>query len=127
LSVVLDASAVIALMKAEPGSERVQACLPEAVISVVNLAEVVAVLARGNSPDQVRAAIREIGATPIAADEEMAVDAGLLRAVTDRVGLSLADRFCIVLGRRLSAPILTADRAWARIAAEADVEIELIR
>ena len=42
--VVLDASAVIALINKEPGADVVDAVLDEAVISAVNLSEVIAVL-----------------------------------------------------------------------------------
>lgn len=126
MTVVLDASAVIALMKGEPGAELVEQCLAEAVISTVNLAEVAASLV-GNTPDSVSKAIGHLGVVSIAPDEGMAIDAGLLRGVTDRAGLSLGDRFCLSLGRRLRARILTADRAWTRIADQAEVEVELIR
>jgi PIN domain nuclease of toxin-antitoxin system len=127
LSIVLDASAVIALMKNEPGADRVEAVLHESIISVVNVAEVASVLSRGNSPETVRAAVAAIGAVVVPADEEIAVAAGLLAPVTAQAGLSLGDRFCLALARRAGAPVLTADRAWASIAADAQVAVELIR
>ena len=43
-SIVLDASAVIALINEEPGADVVDAALDDAVISAVNLSEVIAVL-----------------------------------------------------------------------------------
>ena len=43
--VVLDASALLALLLAEPGAARVAALLPDATVSAVNLSEVVAKLA----------------------------------------------------------------------------------
>lgn len=57
----------------------------------------------------------------------MAVEVGLMRPLTDRAGLSLGDRFCLALGRRLRAPVLTADRQWALIADDVGVKVELIR
>jgi len=125
---VLDASAILAGLNEEPGAERVAAALPDGVISAVNLAEVTAGLLRGgNSPVQVRAVIRALACSVIPADEEMAIDAGLLRAVTDRAGLSLADRFCLALARRLAVPVLTSDRNWSKVARDADVTVELLR
>jgi len=125
---VLDASAILAALNDEAGADRVASAVPEGVISAVNLAEVAAGLLRGgNKPVQVRAVLRALGCTVIPADEEMAIDAGLLRAVTDRAGLSLADRFCFALGRRLSLPILTTDRQWLLAADASDVSVELIR
>jgi PIN domain nuclease of toxin-antitoxin system len=115
------------MMRGEPGSERVEAVLHEAIISVVNFAEVAAVLSRGSSPETVRAAVAAIGAVVVPADEEAAVAAGLLAPITASAGLSLGDRFCLVLAQRVGAPVLTGDRAWTRIAANVDVAVELIR
>jgi PIN domain nuclease of toxin-antitoxin system len=127
LSVVLDSSAVIALMKGEPGSDRVEAVLPEAIISVVNLAEVAAVLSRGSSPQRVRAAVAGIGVVVVPADEETAIAAGLLAPTTAAAGLSLGDRFCLALAQRVGAPVLTGDRVWMRVAADVNVDVQLIR
>ncbi|HZF93709.1 MAG TPA: type II toxin-antitoxin system VapC family toxin [Allosphingosinicella sp.] len=127
MSVVLDSSAVIALMKGEPGSDRVEAVLPEAIISVVNLAEVAAVLSRGSSPQRVRAAVAGIGVVVVPADEETAIAAGLLAPTTAAAGLSLGDRFCLALAQRVGAPVLTGDRVWMRVAADVNVDVQLIR
>ena len=116
---VLDASALLAGLNAEPGADRVAAAVDSAVISAVNFAEVVGGVApRGNSAEQVRAILEALACTVVPADEEMAIDAGLMRALTDRAGLSLGDRFCLALGRRLRAAVLTADRQWALVADE---------
>ena len=40
---------------------------------------------------------------------------GLLAPLTKPFGLSLADRACLVLARRLGLPVVTADRAWAKL------------
>jgi ribonuclease VapC len=125
---VLDASAILAALNDEPGADRVAEALPAGVISAVNLAEVAAGLLRGGNKEvQVRAVLHALGCEAAPADEEMAIDAGLLRAVTDRAGLSLADRFCLALARRLAAPVLTTDRSWAKIARDADLTVDLLR
>jgi ribonuclease VapC len=56
-----------------------------------------------------------------------AVVSGQLRAVTKRRGLSLGDRACLGLGKRLDLHVLTADRAWASIADAMDLVIRVIR
>src|SRR5687768_7520836 len=113
MTTVLDASAVLAVLLGERGAEQVEAVLDDAVIGAVNLAEVAAALVRnGNSAHQARALIAALGCAAIAADEELALEAGFLRSVTDRAGLSLGDRFCLALGRRLNCAVLTADRNW---------------
>src|SRR5271165_5623489 len=128
MRVVLDASAILAGLNGEPGADRVATALDAAVVSAVNLAEVAGGVARGgNSPEQVRAVLAALACAVIPADEEMAIDVGLMRAQTDRAGLSLGDRFCLALGRRLRAPVLTADRQWALVADEVGVKVEMIR
>jgi PIN domain nuclease of toxin-antitoxin system len=125
---VLDASALLAGLNGEPGADRVAAALDSAVVSAVNFAEVAGGLARGgNSPERVRAVLLALTCTVVAVDEEMAIDAGLMRALTDRAGLSLGDRFCLALCRRLRAPVLTTDRQWALIADDVGVKVEVIR
>jgi PIN domain nuclease of toxin-antitoxin system len=125
---VLDASALLAGLNGEPGADRVAAALDAAVVSSVNFAEVVGGLARGgNSPERVRSVLLALACTVVPADEEMAIDAGLMRALTDHAGLSLGDRFCLALCRRLRAPALTTDRQWALIADDVGVKVEVIR
>jgi len=124
---VLDASALLAGLNGEPGSDRVAAALDNAVVSAVNFAEVAGGVARGgNSPERVHEVLAALACIVVPADEETAIEAGLMRALTDRVGLSLGDRFCLALGRRLRAPVLTADRQWALIADAVGVKVELI-
>lgn len=128
MTVVLDASALLAVFNDEPGGDRVIEVLDAAVINAVNLAEVAGgLVARGKSESQARAAIRALGCTVMEADHEMALDAGFLQKLTKTSGLSLGDRFCLAQGRRLSAPVVTADREWAKIADICEVTVELIR
>ena len=125
---VLDASALLAGLLNEPGADRVAAALDAAVISAVNVAEVAAGLVKnGASEHEARSALKAAAVTVVPADEELGVQAGLLRSITDRAGLSLGDRFCFALARRLGSPALTADRKWATVADAAGVEVELIR
>ncbi|HEX8302539.1 type II toxin-antitoxin system VapC family toxin [Sphingomonas sp.] len=128
MTCVLDASAVLAMLLDEPGAAEVQEALLGACISAVNLAEVVSTLVnRGLSGAIAREAIAGIDITTIAADRDQAIDAGILRAFTAQAGLSLGDRFCLSLARRLRLPVLTADSAWRQVEAEVGVSVHLIR
>jgi len=126
--VVLDTSAIIALINEEPGGERVGQVVRGASVSVVNLCEVVGYLIfRGLTPDMVNDALEPLEFTTILADPDLAREAGYLRAVTASAGLSLGDRFCLALARQLRLPAYTADRQWAKLPEAIGVEIVLIR
>lgn len=126
MTYVLDASAVLALIQGEPGGERVRAVVRQAALSSVNLTEVVTkLMSRGVPLNEVRLVL--VGVTPFVHphDQELALDAGAMHAVTRRQGLSLVDRACLALARRLTATALTTDRAWGRV--DLGVVIEVIR
>ena len=121
---VLDASAILALLNNESGSEIVVNVLTEAVISSVNLSEIVAKLAdNGMSEVEVREVIGALGLEITNFDTEIAFHAGMLRPLTRSVGLSFGDRACFSLGKFLGLPILTTDRAWANLNLGANVQV----
>ena len=122
--VVLDASALLSLLNAEPGAGVVAEALPGAIISTVNLSEVVAKLRDAGMPEKaIRQALQGLGLEIIPFDEEQAYEAGLLRAATKATGLSLGDRGCLSLAQRLGLPALTADRTWLDLSVEAKVRV----
>ena len=124
MTFVLDASALLALLQREPGAERVQALLPQSVMSSVNLTEVVSrLVARGAPEAEVRAILSAIQPPVLAYEEDLAIDAGVMHASTRSRGLSLGDRACLALARRLAATALTTDRAWREVDVGAAVEV----
>lgn len=123
---VLDASAILALLNNEPGSEKVINVLTQAAISSVNLSEVVAKLADNGIPEtEVREIIATLGLEVINFDTEMSYRAGMLRPLTRQAGLSFGDRACLALGESLGLPILTTDRTWANL--ELGINVQVIR
>lgn len=126
---VLDASALLALLNREPGSERVaEALAAGAALSTVNLSEVAAKLADIGMPEaEIREAIEPLGLDFVEFDIADAFATGLLRPASRAAGLSLGDRACLALGVRLVAPVLTADRGWSGLDLGADVEITMLR
>ena len=113
---VLDASAVLALMGAEPGPENVVAALPSAVLASVNAAEVVTKLIReGAAPDAARIILIALGCPILPIDADLGLRAGALSALTRDRGLSLGDRCCLALAEREGLTALTADHAWSAL------------
>lgn len=122
--VVLDASAVLALMQEEPGAELVWPHLPGAYLSAVNAAEVAAKLVdAGADPLEAGDRLLRLGARVVAFEAGDVVPNARLRAETRSAGLSFADRACLSLARRLGVPAVTADRKWATIGSEIDVQL----
>lgn len=115
-SVVLDASAILALLNAEPGADEVEAALPGAVVCAVNFSEVVGKLADLGMPeDALHQALDSLALDIVPFDEEQAYTAGMLRPLTASIGLSLGDRACLALAKQMNLPAVTADRSWVTL------------
>jgi PIN domain nuclease of toxin-antitoxin system len=129
-AILLDASALIALLNGESGAERVERVLARAAITSVNLAEVVSkLIERGIPPADVRAMLEEFDLIVVAIGATEAFAAGALRATTKSFGLSLGDRICLAVAQLHSGRIrvLTTDTVWTKIALGDTVTIEVIR
>ncbi|NMH98732.1 type II toxin-antitoxin system VapC family toxin [Pseudonocardia sp. K10HN5] len=124
---MLDASAVLAWLRAEPGAEAVHPLLGTAVISAANWSETWQKLAQhGVDADRATTRLRTLGlrVEPVTAAD--AVTAAQLWARTRAAGLSLGDRCCLALGARLQWPAVTADTAWAGLDLD-DITVQVIR
>lgn len=125
--VVLDASALLAALNCEAGSEQLSPqLLNNAIASTVNLAEVQGKLVdRGISSDAAwQATLSGVGeVVPFSA--EHAKTAGSLITHTRPLGLSLADRACLALALELKAAVYTADRSWKHL--KIGIRIHVIR
>lgn len=123
---VLDASALLAFINQETGSEIIEEYLPDAIMSSVNIAEVVAVLSSVNMPeDVVIRIINDLSIEIINFDQEQALQTGFLRKKTKAAGLSLGDRACINLASAKNFTVVTADKIWNTL--DLDNNIVLIR
>ena len=126
MSVVLDASALLAYLQDEPGGERVRAVVARAVMSTVNWAEVI-----GRARDQgvdtqgLQEDLASLGLALEPFSAAQAEIAGRFRERTRRHGLSLGDRACLALGSDRGETVYTADRAWLHL--DLGVEVEAIR
>ena len=125
--VVVDTSALLALIQQEKGADQVNALMGKMVMSTVNVTETLGVLQRTQ--------IYSSESLPFVSDIlQSMIDFDLIQAritadlelKTKSKGLSLGDRACIALGIHLQAPIYTADKIWAELALE-QADIRLIR
>lgn len=129
-SYILDASALLALLRQEPGEALVRQRLQQdtCLISAVNWAEVVGKLAEGGRPaDEFLPFLATLAPDICPFDEQQATECGLLRPLTRHLGLSLGDRACLALARLRGATAITADRAWLPLATPLGIAIESIR
>jgi ribonuclease VapC len=122
--VVLDSSAILALLRREPGFEKVAAVMDDAAVSAVNLAEVGSFLAKaGHSLAELRATLDSLRLAVVDFDEQQAIEAARLRPLTLRLGLSLGDRACLALAGLRGLPAVTTDRSWAGLGLGIDVSV----
>jgi len=129
VSVVLDASALLAFLNGETGAEMVEERIAEgALMSSVNLSEVVAKLNEHGMPlSEIKNVVSDLGLQINPFDETAAYVTGELRKLTKQAGLSLGDRACLALGMRDSRVVLTADHAWQDVVHIPGLTVELIR
>jgi ribonuclease VapC len=127
MNVVVDASAVLALLKGETIADEHMSRIPGATISSLNLCEVVSKqTVVGVDERVIRRTLTRLNLKIAAFDGKRAIRAGLLISVTSRFGLSMGDHACVALGVELGWPVLTADRAWDRLR-KANFNIVMIR
>jgi PIN domain nuclease of toxin-antitoxin system len=133
VSTVIDASALIAFLRDEPGADVVESFLsaPERCYAhALNLCEVYYDFFRASNQDAAEAAISDLLGLGIEdradMDSEFWRDVGALKAVHRRV--SLADCCALALSRRLGARFVTADRhEFEPILTAGITQIEFIR
>ncbi|MDQ3507815.1 MAG: type II toxin-antitoxin system VapC family toxin [Actinomycetota bacterium] len=128
---VLDASALLAYLRDEPGGDIVEELLEEGcAISAANWAEVLSRLTdEGKTPEEASEDLVERGVlhtslTVHPLDEAQARRIATLRPITRDAGLSLADRACLALAHALDLPAYTADGAWRDV--DAGVPVHFI-
>ena len=125
-SVVLEASALLAVLNAEPGADVVRAALANAIISAVNYSEVLKkTIERGGGIREAAAIIRDLSVAVIPFDEEHAAASAELYPQGKPHGMSSADRACLALGVQRKLTVLTAERKMRLLALP--IKVKLIR
>ena len=125
--IVLDASAILAIIFHEPGAEKLtDEILDHAVASTVNLAEVQSKLVKkGYIPEEAWEDAVSLVMAAVPFTSEQAKIAGSLIAKTEKLGLSLGDRSCLALAIALKAPVYTTEQVWRNL--KLGVPIHVIR
>jgi ribonuclease VapC len=129
---LLDASAVIAFIRKEPGGEIVLARVSneQSLISSVNLTEVKGKLVGAGdfTPKQVIAELETLSALiqPIPYSLEQAELGAWWYARKNPYNLSLGDCACLGTAEALGAEILSAEKSWAKLP-NLRVKVSLIR
>ena len=126
MSVVIDASAVLAVLNGELGTGSTGDIPVGGLISATNFSEVLSKLVDVGLGDEAAvSAFNALMLTVVPVDAAQAQYAGLLRRQTRKYGLSLGDRACLALAAAREFPAATADRAWAKL--DLGIEIRVIR
>lgn len=122
MTYVLDAFALLAYFKNEPGAARVEQLLHEAsqtgqdlLMTVINLGEVVYRTMRQSDIERAKEALGKIRQHPITlvdVDEELALEAAALKG-TYRI--SYADCIAATLAQRLGATLVTGDDGFRQV------------
>ena len=116
MAVVLDASAIIAVLRGEPVTGELLASIDEgALVSAVNAAEVSTWFVRNGDADLARSFVDATHVAVVPLLEDQAIRAGELEAMGGPLNLSLADRCCLATAEAFDARVLTTDRAWLEL------------
>ncbi len=125
--IVLDSSAVLAVILDESGADRVKATFSQGAISAASLAEILTkVVQRRLDLAGGYARLGSFGLEVHPVEEEHALLAADIYARAPRqLNLSLGDRLCIALAMTLKCELLTGDRGMAQF--DAGIPITLFR
>ncbi len=128
-SLVIDTSALLALLFAEQGAEAASAAMTRSrprLLSTVSYSEAMAKALDRKVPfETAREAIHALQLTPVPFDAAHALTAASFRPQTRPLDFSFADRACLATAALAQAEVLTADRDWAKV--DVGVKIVLIR
>lgn len=108
--IVLDSSAVLAVLLKEPGADRVEDAFEQGVISAASLAEILSkALQRGFDLQGAYERIIAFDLEVYPVDEAQAILAAEISKAPRQLDLSLGDRLCVALAMTLQTELLTGD------------------
>ncbi len=125
--IILDTSALLALINNEIGADIICEQLPHAHMSTVNIAEVTTYLHRNGYADLEKINNIISLVRPVEFTCEYAMLVGQIINLTKQYGLSLGDRACLATAKILNIPVYTADKAWNNLTKALNLQIIQIR
>jgi ribonuclease VapC len=127
-AVVLDASALVALLRGESGAPIVAENVRGAAVSAVNFGEAAQRQYKaGTSRQEFEDVVAPLNLNIVSVDRAMALDAADMREIGRQKGLSQADCICLALAQRMGVVAMTADQKWLEIAEVVGVEVQVVR
>jgi ribonuclease VapC len=124
--IVLDASAIIAVIQSEPGGDLVLDLKTKPLVSTVNIVEARTKLFDfGHTAAQVDELMKLVDMIEVDFTSAQSRIASGMRDTTRHAGLSLGDRACLALAVEKNAVAMTTDQQWAKV--DVAVRVELIR
>jgi ribonuclease VapC len=125
-TMVLDASAVLALLAEEPGADEVEVLLDGSAMSALNVSEVLQKsIQHGVDTEGLEYDLQALGVEVHPFDLVHARAAAELWELAPEAGLSLGDRACLSLAAGLGAVAVTTDRRWSSL--ELGVSVRAVR
>jgi ribonuclease VapC len=124
---ILDASALLALLFAEPGLDVVKGLLATAAVHTFTLAEVITkVLQKGLVDPEALIASLNLNILP-GLDLAEASALARLHAATRPYGLSMGDCLCLSMAAGRGSIAVTADRDWVKAVQGRNIQVLCIR
>ncbi len=125
-TLVIDASAILALIFDEVGATWSRTSAMRAVLNAVNLDEVLHKVARARHGSiVVETQLSRLGISVVAVRSSVRLEFRQPSFAANGTDTSFADRACLSMGLMLDATVLTADAKWMGLGL--DVDIRLIR
>jgi PIN domain nuclease of toxin-antitoxin system len=126
--ILLDTSALIALLNQEPGCKMVEEILVNSAISSVNLCELISILAKHNLLEsEIEAITSDVVPEIIPFCKDIAIKAGKLTKISSQYGLSLGDRACIATAEYCGMDVYSTDKIWSKLDDKVQINIVIIR
>lgn len=130
--IVVDSSVILALVNSELKDDTLEHLVQHnSIICAVNYAEILSKFVENSKNDNVEEFDKLLRFTYCKriyqTDLELNLIVGMLSSYRKKYNLSLGDRYCIALGKKLKLPVYTADKIWVNLKSEYNIDIRLIR